>query len=234
MQLRRFAVIGHPIGHTMSPFIHDRLFSLTGHKPEYSVLDVPSLTQALPALRTLDGFNITIPHKSDIIPLLDGIDEKAKLFGSVNTVRVEGGKMTGYTTDGVPAAKRPLRAMGSILTASFFCSAAAARRVPSHLKPCSRPMHRILISSAAKARSKKHRCSAMNSRSSAARAAKPACSACCLMTSSQRKPGTTISCSTPQASVCTPKPVSVLSGKTCSPAAKPRSTPSITPAKPNF
>lgn len=72
----------------MSPFIHDRLFSLTGHKPEYSVLDVPSLTQALPALRTLDGFNITIPHKSDIIPLLDGIDEKAKLFGSVNTVRV--------------------------------------------------------------------------------------------------------------------------------------------------
>ena len=43
MQLRRFAVIGHPIGHTMSPFIHDRLFSLTGHKPEYSVLDVPSL-----------------------------------------------------------------------------------------------------------------------------------------------------------------------------------------------
>ena len=93
MQLRRFAVIGHPIGHTMSPFIHDRLFSLTGYKPEYSVLDVPSLTQALPALRTLDGFNITIPHKSDIIPLLDGIDEKAKLFGSVNTVRVEDGKL---------------------------------------------------------------------------------------------------------------------------------------------
>ena len=105
MQLRRFAVIGHPIGHTMSPFIHDRLFSLTGHKPEYSVLDVPSLTQALPALRTLDGFNITIPHKSDIIPLLDGIDEKAKLFGSVNTVRVEDGKMTGYTTDGVGCKK---------------------------------------------------------------------------------------------------------------------------------
>lgn len=105
MQLRRFAVIGHPIGHTMSPFIHDRLFSLTGHKPEYSVLDVPSLTQALPALRTLDGFNITIPHKSDIIPLLDDIDEKAKLFGSVNTVRVEDGKMTGYTTDGVGCKK---------------------------------------------------------------------------------------------------------------------------------
>lgn len=106
MQLRRFAVIGHPIGHTMSPFIHDRLFSLTGHKPEYSVLDVPSLTQAA-ALHCarLTASNITIPHKSDIIPLLDGIDEKAKLFGSVNTVRVEDGKMTGYTTDGVGCKK---------------------------------------------------------------------------------------------------------------------------------
>ena len=105
MQLRRFAVIGHPIGHTMSPFIHDRLFSLFGLKPEYSVLDVPSLEEALPALRALDGFNITIPHKSNIIPLLDAIDEKAKLFGSVNTVRVEDGKMTGYTTDGVGCKK---------------------------------------------------------------------------------------------------------------------------------
>ena len=101
MQLRRFAVIGHPIGHTMSPFIHDRLFSLTGHKPEYSVLVSATGAAAL----TLDGFNITIPLKSDIIPLLDGIDEKAKLFGSVNTVRVEDGKMTGYTTDGVGCKK---------------------------------------------------------------------------------------------------------------------------------
>ena len=84
MQLRRFAVIGHPIGHTMSPFIHDRLFSLTGHKPEYSVLDVPSLTQALPALRTLDGLNIPSPAKATSFPC-STISTKKRSFSDPST-----------------------------------------------------------------------------------------------------------------------------------------------------
>lgn len=105
MRLNRFAVIGHPIGHTMSPFIHDRLFSLSRLSPRYDVLDVPSIEEQLEALRALDGFNITIPHKSAIIPFLDAIDEKARLFGSVNTVKAEDGRLTGYTTDGVGCKK---------------------------------------------------------------------------------------------------------------------------------
>lgn len=105
MPLNRFAVIGHPIGHTMSPFIHDRLFALSGFSPRYTVLDVPSIPDALDTLRALDGFNITIPHKSAILPFLDGIDEKARLFGSVNTVKVEDGCLTGYTTDGIGCKK---------------------------------------------------------------------------------------------------------------------------------
>lgn len=233
MQLRRFAVIGHPIGHTMSPFIHDRLFSLTGHKPEYSVLDVPSLTQALPALRTLDGFNITIPHKSDIIPLLNDIDEKAKLFGSVNTVRVEDGKMTGYTTDGV-GCKKALARYGLDFNGELLLlgRGGAARAIAFEAVLTADAPHLDIVcreSSLEKAQVLSDELAGL-----CRTRAKPAYSACCLMTSSQRKPSTTISCSTPQASVCTPKPVSVLSGKTCSPAAKPRSTPSITPAKRNF
>ncbi len=105
MELTRFAVIGHPIGHTMSPFIHARLFALSGLSPAYTVMDVPDLEAQLPALRALSGFNITIPHKSAILPLLDDVDEKAALFGSVNTVKNEGGRMTGYTTDGVGCKK---------------------------------------------------------------------------------------------------------------------------------
>lgn len=105
MELTRFAVIGHPIGHTMSPFIHARLFSLSGLSPAYTVLDVPEIEAQLPALRALSGFNITIPHKSAILPFLDAVDEKAALFGSVNTVKNEGGRMTGYTTDGVGCKK---------------------------------------------------------------------------------------------------------------------------------
>lgn len=60
MDLTSFAVIGHPIGHTMSPFIHRRLFALSGLSPAYTVLDVPSIEAQLPALRALSGFNVTI------------------------------------------------------------------------------------------------------------------------------------------------------------------------------
>lgn len=105
MRIQKAAVIGHPIGHTMSPFIHERLFRLSGIPMEYQVLDVPDLAAALPALRALDCFNITIPHKSAILPYLDGIDPAAREFGSVNTVRVQDGRLYGYTTDGAGCRK---------------------------------------------------------------------------------------------------------------------------------
>ena len=104
MRKQIFAVIGHPVGHTMSPFIHSRLFSLAGADAQYRALDIApgdlSSGRAAETLRGLDGFNVTIPHKRSIIPLLDAVDEKAKLFSSVNTVKNENGKLTGYTTDG--------------------------------------------------------------------------------------------------------------------------------------
>lgn len=100
MKLQKAAVIGHPIGHTMSPFIQKRLFELSHIPMEYSVIDVPDLEEALPVLRKLDCFNITIPHKSAIIPYLDSMCEQAALCGSVNTVRVEEGRLWGSTTDG--------------------------------------------------------------------------------------------------------------------------------------
>lgn len=104
MKIQKAAVIGHPIGHTMSPFIQKRLFELSGIPMEYQVLDVPDLEAALPALRELDCFNITIPHKSAMIPYLDEMCESARLCGSVNTVKVRDGRFYGYTTDGAGAA----------------------------------------------------------------------------------------------------------------------------------
>ncbi|MCR5653471.1 MAG: shikimate dehydrogenase [Ruminococcus sp.] len=102
MSKKKYAVIGHPIGHTMSPFIHKRLFELSGISAEYGVLDIsPEELDARYAdtLRALDGYNITIPHKQNIIPLLDDIDSKAKLYGSVNTVFNKDGRAKGFTTD---------------------------------------------------------------------------------------------------------------------------------------
>ncbi len=105
MKIEKFAVIGHPIGHTMSPFIHKRLFELSGYEPEYSVLDIEDVKNSESQLRGLDGFNITIPHKRNIFAILDETDEKADVFGSVNTVRNDGGTLKGFTTDGIGCLK---------------------------------------------------------------------------------------------------------------------------------
>ena len=78
MSTKRYAVIGHPIGHTMSPFIHKRLFDLAQIDAEYTKMDIApeDLAQEYErTLRQLDGYNITIPHKQSIIPLLDSLDE---------------------------------------------------------------------------------------------------------------------------------------------------------------
>ena len=102
MSTQHFAVIGHPIGHTMSPFIHKRLFEIAGVDADYTKIDVAleSLGEKFKnTLSKLDGFNVTIPHKQNIIQYLDEIDEKAEMYGSVNTVSVKDGKSKGYTTD---------------------------------------------------------------------------------------------------------------------------------------
>lgn len=99
MSKKKYAVIGHPIGHTMSPFIHNRLFELADIEAEYGVIDVaPENLERdyKEVLSKLDGFNITIPHKTAIIPYLNSIDKKAEMYGSVNTVTADG---KGYTTD---------------------------------------------------------------------------------------------------------------------------------------
>lgn len=102
MSKQKYAVIGHPIGHTMSPFIHKRLFELAGVDAEYTKIDIAPENlggEFKSTLSQLDGYNITIPHKQSIIQYLDKIDDKAKMYGSVNTVLNRGGAAAGYTTD---------------------------------------------------------------------------------------------------------------------------------------
>lgn len=102
MSIKKYAVIGHPIGHTMSPFIHKRLFELADIEAEYTKIDIApeNLSDEYKnTLSKLDGYNITIPHKQNIIPLIDEIDSKAKMYGSVNTVANKNGIAKGYTTD---------------------------------------------------------------------------------------------------------------------------------------
>lgn len=96
-----FSLLGYPLGHTMSPYIHKELFHLSGLSGSYSLADYPpeQLDEAFRRLRRADGFNVTIPYKQKIIPYLDGLEGKARLYKSVNTVRSASGVSTGYNTD---------------------------------------------------------------------------------------------------------------------------------------
>lgn len=100
MSTKNYAVIGHPIGHSLSPFIHKELFKLDKIDAQYVALDVEDLgTDYDNKLKALDGYNVTIPHKQNIIKKLDKISEKAALCNSVNTV-INGELSQGFTTDG--------------------------------------------------------------------------------------------------------------------------------------
>ncbi len=100
----RLDVIGDPIGHSKSPLIHETVLSELGIPYEYRKVRVEkgNLKSYLDEVKALgiSGFNLTIPHKADIIPYLDYIDDEATLFNSVNTVKVKDGKLFGYNTDG--------------------------------------------------------------------------------------------------------------------------------------
>ncbi len=98
--MKRFAIVGYPLGHTLSPPIHKRLFQLSGVEAEYDVLQTPPAEfHALwPHLRELDGFNVTIPYKVEIIPFCARLDETAQRYRSVNVVDCKNGG-TGYNTD---------------------------------------------------------------------------------------------------------------------------------------
>lgn len=100
-----FAVIGDPIAHSKSPYMHNAWFEKLAIDATYVPIQVKEkdLAQAVTSLKLLgaSGWNVTIPHKQAIIPLLDELDDMAAKMGAVNTVvRTAEGKLKGYNTDG--------------------------------------------------------------------------------------------------------------------------------------
>lgn len=101
---RVVCIIGDPIRHSLSPLMQNAAFTASlldyiyvpfAVTPEY-------LEQAVKGLKVLGvcGFNVTIPHKTAIIPFLDRLDESAESAGAVNTVLLCGSSLIGYNTDG--------------------------------------------------------------------------------------------------------------------------------------
>ena len=83
--MNNFCLIGYPLGHSMSPVIHNELFKLKGINANYSLNEIApeNLKEKYSELKKLDGFNVTIPHKTKIIPMLDTLSQRAELFGAV-------------------------------------------------------------------------------------------------------------------------------------------------------
>lgn len=100
-----FAVIGHPVAHSLGPLMHNRAFAETGYPGVYVAFDAADPAGAASAVRALGirGASVTIPHKVAVMDHLDEIDDEARAIGAVNTIVNKEGRLIGSNTDGLGA-----------------------------------------------------------------------------------------------------------------------------------
>ena len=101
-------VIGNPVGHSLSPAIHNSAFRKLGLNFVYLAWQVERIGDAIKGLRALGNFrgaSVTIPHKVAAMPFLDHVEMTAQRIGAINTIVAEKGELTGYNTDATGALK---------------------------------------------------------------------------------------------------------------------------------
>ncbi|HKI45599.1 MAG TPA: shikimate dehydrogenase [Balneolales bacterium] len=128
-------LIGHPVSHSLSPLMHNTAATYGGVDLTYTAVDVASGDLSrLPALLNHPNFrgaNVTIPHKSAVIPMLDQIEDTASDLGAVNTIYRMDGQIGGTNTD-VYGFMHPLRQYSNLLDGGevvVFGSGGASRAV---------------------------------------------------------------------------------------------------------
>lgn len=100
--MQRYGLIGHPLKQSQSKALFEAKFAYEGLDCRYQNFDlktVEEIHEVMERYPDLCGFNVTIPYKVAIIPLLDDIDAVAKEVGAVNVVSIKDGKLKGYNTD---------------------------------------------------------------------------------------------------------------------------------------
>ncbi len=98
--MKHYALIGEKLGHSLSRPIHEAIFREMGVDADYRLIEIPRERFAAEVPRlldSLDGLNVTIPYKQEVMPLLASIDPAAEEIGAVNTVRC--GEKRGFNTD---------------------------------------------------------------------------------------------------------------------------------------
>lgn len=101
-----FGLIGFPIKHSLSPWIHQQFMEKANIIGEYNLFEInleADFKNEINKIRqkNINGFNVTVPYKETIINELDELDEQAQKIGAVNTVLNSNGKLIGYNTDGL-------------------------------------------------------------------------------------------------------------------------------------
>lgn len=101
--MQRIAIIGFPLGHSISPHFQQAALDYYGLSAHYETWEVPvqALPQVIPRLRQADclGANVTVPFKEAVLPLLDVLEPRAERIGAVNTIAKKGSRLIGYNTD---------------------------------------------------------------------------------------------------------------------------------------
>lgn len=102
-----YAVFGNPVGHSLSPVMHNKAFAETGFNGVYLAFRVTDIDAAMAAVRAIgiSGISVTIPHKIAVMNSLDEIDDQARRIGAVNTVVNREGRLYGYNSDGQGAVR---------------------------------------------------------------------------------------------------------------------------------
>lgn len=118
----RFGLIGYPVTHSLSPWIHSEFLQKAGVNGSYTLYEIKpddTFDNKMEELKreNLNGFNITSPYKKTIIPYLDDLDKRAEAIGAVNTVVNENDKWVGYNTDGDGYLRSLTSVFPSVLTA---------------------------------------------------------------------------------------------------------------------
>jgi shikimate dehydrogenase len=121
---RLYGIFGHPVAHSLSPLMHTLAFRHHGLDCLYVPFPVAPehLATAVAGALALGvcGFNVTIPHKEAIVPLLHEVSAEARFIGAVNTVHVSAGRTIGYNTDG-EGFMQPLRVLALPYAETAVC-----------------------------------------------------------------------------------------------------------------
>jgi shikimate dehydrogenase len=97
-----YGVMGYPLGHSLSPVMHNAAFSAKGVRAVYAVFETQDAEGAMRGMRALGikGMSVTHPHKKEVLPFLDEVDDLGQRTGAVNTVLNAEGRLKGFNTDG--------------------------------------------------------------------------------------------------------------------------------------